>query len=430
MITYPIAPSEINPTGVTSSQIANYNANPALSEYALKYGYDVAVHLMPQIQKDIYAAIPAQFNIFRLLFNLDVEYVPGDETKWSERGVPRVPVTVLSETSNSSGTQVIVLTAGGGQHVARNLVLQYPDDLSTGIIDSVSTDTITIKAPQGVSSLPTLSAGDILVPQVPLITDGMNYFEQYDKLVTQEHTNYIGLFQRNKRWTRLMKVKYNQGGLTNYYETDIKEQAELAYTDAFGALWNGKKASYNIYNGTNYQPAKMPNGIFPMLRDNGGIHATASPATLVSTFERCADLTNYKNPDEPRFLFGTNKALYNLSKAYKNPIRYSPNDSIANLNLKEYEIGNMKFVPMTTELFKAQSGIFPATWENRIFCLDLNALKTTCIASYQPIEQGSNSSLQKGNGGREDYTDFYIQVCIGTKIHNVNSHFWIDVNGI
>ena len=49
--------------------------------------------------------------------------------------------------------------------------------------------------------------------------------------------------------------------------------------------------------------------------------------------------------------------------------RYTPSDRLADLNLYEYKIGDMRFVPVAVELFK-EVACFPADFKNRIFVLD------------------------------------------------------------
>lgn len=42
------------------------------------------------------------------------------------------------------------------------------------------------------------------------------------------------------------------------------------------------------------------------------------------------------------YILGTPAMLYKMSTLFKDPIQYTPNDKIADLNLQEYRIGEMR----------------------------------------------------------------------------------------
>ena len=121
--------------------------------------------------------------------------------------------------------------------------------------------------------------------------------------------------------------------------------------------------------------------------------------------------------------------MYELSKEYKETgVRYTPNDKVADLNLFEYRIGDMRFVPVSTELFK-ETSLFPASWGKRLFMLVLDTIQPVCMQGYEPIEMGQTSP--KGtNGSIKDYTEWWIQGMLSLKFNNPLSSFYIDTVGI
>ena len=109
-------------------------------------------------------------------------------------------------------------------------------------------------------------------------------------------------------------------------------------------------------------------------------------------------------------------------------MRYAPNDRIADLNLIQYKIGDMSFVPVDTTLFK-ESSLFPATWAARIFVLDLDTIQPVCMTGYEPIEMGQTAP--KGQyGSIKDYTEWWIQGMLSLQFNNPLSSFYIDTTGI
>jgi len=140
--------------------------------------------------------------------------------------------------------------------------------------------------------------------------------------------------------------------------------------------------------------------------------------------------TDYKSEGGVRYIFAQNALLYELSKVWKEVgIRYTPNDRIADLNLYQYKIGDMTFVPVATELFKELS-MFPATWKSRLFILDLDTIQPVCMEGYAPIETGQTDAKWEGTGSINDYKEWWIQGMLSLKFNNPLSSFYIDTTGI
>ena len=200
----------------------------------------------------------------------------------------------------------------------------------------------------------------------------------------------------------------------------------------FATLWNGERAEANVTDpsATGTYKAKTAGGIYPLMVAAGSSNSTGVTASqLKDTFETLAFATNYKADGAVRFIFAVDELLYELSKEWKETgMRYKPNDKIADLNLMEYRIGGMRLVPVSVELFK-ETSLFPATWEARMFVLDLDTIQPICMKGYQPIEMGQTSP--KGvNGSVKDYTEWWIQGMMSLKFNNPLSSFYVDTTGI
>ncbi len=424
-------PSQVQPSAGQAPN-GSWLLNPQGSPYAGQYNYNQSLLIKREIQKAIYDAIPAQFKVMRLLLARPMIYKSDDVFTYLERTWHR---TALKASAGVGGgaTQSIVLTAGGTSNVSINDEIVYPDN-THGIVTSVvpATSTITVAAQTG-EVLPAVSAGDLFVIQDAVIADGLNFFSNYSRMTFVERTNYIQLFRRNKRWTRMEIQKHKNAGNTDYYEKDMNELMEIIYNDAFATFINGKKGEFSITvpgTSTSAGRAKTADGIFPMLQRAGVQHASSSPSTLVSDFKQLAFSTNYKNPDNPRFIIGTNKVLHELSKAWKDPIRYAPNDTIAALDLEMYKFGSMKYVPMSCELFRQVSYLFPADFENRLLVLDLEAINPVCMQGYEAFEMETTDVNNVKNGGYNDFIDWTVQGMISCQVNNPDGHFYIDVTSL
>jgi hypothetical protein len=247
-----------------------------------------------------------------------------------------------------------------------------------------------------------------------------------------ERYNYIQMMERDKRWTRREITKFQNLGTTNYFELDKKEQLDLLLQDMFCSFWNGERGEVDVLvpgGAVSYKALTM-GGIFPLMVAAGcATSSGVTEATLKEVFESLAFQTDYKTEGATRFIFAQNSLLYALSKVWKEVgVRYRPDDKIGDLNLMEYRIGDMRFVPVATELFK-EKAMFPEDWASRIFVLDLDTITPVCMTGYAPIETGQTNP--KGvNGSINDYTEWWIQGMLSLKFQNPLSSFYIDTTGI
>ena len=428
---YTATPNPANPTA-TQGNYPLWQFNAPASDYSGQYGFDETIHLQRTIFNEIKENFPAQFNIFRILFSKPVEYVNSDEFSWTEEAWPRPILTIATGAGSSTTTQSLVLTAGGTNGIAVGDSVWYTDG-TQGFISAITaaTNTITVSPLTG-GSLPAIAANEKLVPGTPIIADGMNSFVHYDRIATVQHTNYVMIGQRNRRWTNMTMLKMQNSGTTDYLQKDAKLTMMNAQLDAFQSFFNGTRGNAGITfpsGGAAYN-AKTTDGVFPFMKRGGSQHATSTPATLEADFRQLAFNTNYKNVDVPRFIIGSDKALNAMAKVLKNPVRYFPENMTYNMNLDEYKIGTMRYVPIVTPLFEERSGLFPKSFENRLLVLDVDTIDPVCMKGLQPFSYGSTSSMQKGNGGYNDYIDFYVSYAVGMKQTNVDSSFWIDLVGI
>jgi len=427
-----------NPSNVTATQ-ANFplwNLNAPASEYSALYSMDETIHIQRAIYDKIIQNFPAQFNIFRILFSKPVKYFNSDEFTWTEEAWPRPILTVASGAGAVTypSTQTNTLTAGGTSGVAVGDSVWYEDG-SMGVITTVTpaTNVIVVTPLQGKTVPATNAVSNYkLVPGFPIIADGMNSFVHFDRSVTVQHTNYVAIGQRNRRWTDMTMLKYQNAGTTDYLQIDAKKTMMNAQLDAFQYFFNGTKGNAVVTypNGAAAFNGKTCDGIYQYMKNNGSQHATSTPATLEADFRQLAFNTNYKNVGVPRFIIGTDKALGAMGKALKNPIRYMPEMMNYNMGLKEYEIESMRFVPISCPLFEERSGLFPAFFEKMLLVLDIDTIDPACMKGLMPFSSGSTQSMTKGQGGYNTYTDFWVSYAISLMMSNVDSSYYINLSGI
>ena len=424
-----------NPTQPNLTQYtAPWELNAIGDEYANAFSRGETSLIRRAIQREIFDSVPKKYKVMPLLFDKPLKYVGGDTFTYMEKTFGRTVLQhITSDVVATGATQSIELTTGGAANITINKIIVYPTNRK-GIVTAVntSTDVISVSKLNGQANLPALTGDEYFAIQTSLIADGQNFLSHYDKMRKIERYNYLQLMHRDKRWTRKEMQKFANLGNTNYMDLDKQEQLDLLLQDMFASLWNGERAEASITNpegsGTYY--AKTMGGIYPLMVAAGSSNSTSVTASqLKDTFETLAFATNYKATGDTRFIFGVDQLLYTLSKEYKETgTRYTPNDRIADLNLWEYRIGDMRFVPVSTELFR-ETSLFPATWGARLFVLDLDTIQTVCMTGYEAIEMGQTAP--KGQSGSiKDYTEWWIQGMLSLQFNNPLSSFYIDTTGI
>jgi hypothetical protein len=427
---YIAQPSLVNPSVVQSP--ASWDLNAPGSEAIAELSHaDSTLLIKRDIASKIYDASPAKYKIFRLLFDKPVTYHAGDVFTYLEKTFGRTALKSLAVTATSSD-QDITVTAGTEANVTINKLIVYPDN-TKGVVYRTASGHVYVKPLTGAGALPAVAINDYFSIQTSLIADGQNFMTHYDRMSKVERYNYIQMMERDKRWTRRELTKFANLGTTNYMELDKQEQLQLLLQDMFCSFWNGQRGEATVTplnnSGGAYKALTM-GGIYPLMVGASCANSSGvTSSTLKEVFEALAFQTDYKTEGGVRYIFAQNALLYELSKVWKEVgVRYTPSDRLADLNLYEYKIGDMRFVPVATELFKEIS-MFPATWKHRMFVLDLDTIRPVCMQGYAPIETGQTNP--KGvNGSINDFTEWWIQGMLSIEFNNPLSSFYIDTTGI
>lgn len=418
--------------GLGNIPFGNTNTNPQSSQYATISAYSPteSILIAKAIKRAIFDAAPAQYNALKLLYEKPFEEVNNDEFEYVENTFGRsalVANAIVGAQAASPGSQVqqtpVTFLASSMLHLSPDVVVLYPDGLSRGVISAIlSGTTVTINS-QTSAGLPAIAVGDVFAVQSTIMADAMTYFSNYERMETVTRYNFVQWFLRAARWGRIELQKHTNSGTTDYLVVDKEQKLKQLRVDLFNAFFNGKKGEYQISSG---YIAKAMDGIVPTMLAAGAMTANPTLAGLKSAFETLAFATNYKVEGAVRFIYGTDEILYELGKVWKEPgIRYAPSDSIANLNLTEYKLGTMRFVPVNCELFR-ESSCFTADWKRKLLIIDQETITPIKMKGIPQLEMGS--TLDKGdNGTREGFKDWWVQAQLSLQMNNPLSSFIIDV---
>lgn len=415
--------------GIGNSPFGMLATNPQSSQYAGISGYtpQETIRIAKAIKEVIFDAAPEQYNALRLVFEKNFQEFNNREFEYLENTFGRSALTATAivaaqaAVGGSSQTQVIAMDAASVTRITPDLIILYPNN-GKAVVKSISGLNVTVES-QTSDGLPAVAVGDIFSIQSTIQADGMDYFSNYERLETITRYNFIQEFLRAKRWARMELLEYENSGTTNYLVRDKAEAIRQIRTDLFNSFFNGQRGEFRISNG--YVTTAM-GGIFPLMVAAGSMTSNPTEAGLRAVFETLAFRTNYKKEGGTRFIYATQEMLYIISKLFKEPgLRYAPTDTIGSMDLKQYEFGGMKFVPVSCELFKEIS-CFPKDWARRILVLDQETISPAKMKGLPYMNVGG--TLDRGaNGTRENFKDWYIEANLSLVFNNPLGCFWIDV---
>lgn len=416
--------------GIGNAPFGNLPLNPQGSQYTGISGYTTAETILIEkaVRKAIFDAAPEQYNALKLVFQKDMIEHNNDEFEYLEKTFGRSAVestAIVAAQAAVAGIpqqQTIPMTAASVTHLTPDLILVYPDN-SKAVVKSIVGLNVLVES-QTSAGLPAVAVGDVFAIQSTIIADGMDYFSNYERMETITRYNFIQFFLRAQRWSRIELQKHINSGRTNYLQSDKEEKMKQFRTDLFVSFFNGNRGEFRISN--NYI-AKAMGGIYPTMVGAGSMTGNPTLAGLRTTFETLAFKTNFKKEGGTRFIYACDEMLYELSKIFKDAgTRYAPNDTVANMNLSEYKMGTMRFVPVPCELFKERS-CFPKEWARKMLVLDQETISPVKMKGIPAMEMGGTLDMGGNAGSREAFKDMYIQGNLSLEFNNPVASFSIDI---
>jgi len=417
------------------------NQNPEGSTYASTFSHDTTALLRKEIERVIFDKAPKQYDAMKILNMLPTKTKKADEFTYVEKVWTRQALEVSTWTH---GTKTLVLagtyaTVGdlnlqtnfkfydpnGVQYIIKTVNHSASADTSAVVIEKVNTT--------GSSWTPILgdfAAADVLTVAGALAADGMDEIGTGNKVQTVQRYNYFEMFQRAQVWTPLQLLNMKNNGTTDIMDYQKKENLEQLRLDIFSSMFAGGRGEAIVYKpsatGTEYETKTM-HGIINMMIDGGSEHASPTWSGVQTAFEALSFSTNKKAVGGLRVIMARDEVLTEIAKSYKSEgTRYAPNDRIADLNLMEYKIGTMRFVPVNAELFSADAGVLPPVWDNRLLCLDIQNFYKCQMMGYPYIQGGETKGLLK-DGLESDYTKWWVRAYTSLQANGVDGSFYMDI---
>jgi len=408
------------PTVPESSKYSNVDLNALASAYsAAPYSHQNTALIQRLVRSAIYDAAPQQFLDLLLLNMTPSEQLSSDEFFYHEMGYGRDPLETPSTwpgaaSAASPATQTVRLTATSFGSVSLDSIIVYPDNThGTVTAKNSSTNDITV-TPQTGQTLPTLTADTVYVfaYHSPVEADGMDSISTYFRIDTIERLNFVQLMIKAMRFGKLELFKYQNAGSTqNYIEMQKQKMLTQFRTSISNVYWNGKIGEVTLANGAK---AKTCNGVYNSMLEAGVVPYESSLANFPTIMEEAALDTEFGAYGATRFLYAAPRLIHYISQKYKRDlVRYTPNDTVANLTLNSVDIGSSKIVFVPFKRLE-EGSCFPASFRSRAFLLDQASIKPCHIF---PEEMGS--TLARGqNGTLQNFVDTWVSATFSLIFNN------------
>lgn len=421
-----------NPANHFASGYSLHNANaersPTLTTGETAYSLQEIIHMEKFVMEEVFDTAPASYNDMRLLLGITPIESPSRVINWTEHGFGR-SVGIINATT--AATAPVAATQSEATYtLTPATVALFPPDRQVvfqngqqGIVKSVSGNVITVKSLTN-QGLPAAAAGDWIADGGFVGADGMDRFSGVDRLQTITRFNFFEkIGPRAVKWDRIERQERLNNARTNYMTADDRERLRQLRADIQQRFWLGIRGESSLSQG---EPLLKMHGITGFMDTYGSANATVPLLGLKDAFESLAIATDHLKQGSVRFIFAHPKLLLSLSNIYKAPgTRYAPNDSIAKLDLKEYELGGQRYVTVPCPMF-GEASIFPRSWINRMFVLDLNRIQPARMMGIPMLEMGK-ATLNREQGAIQDYTITYCQAYLSLVFKQVQGSFYIDV---
>lgn len=406
------------------------NLNSPGSKYATQYGHATTALIQRITREIIYDATPKQYMDLKILSMTKAKPVRSDEFFYHEMGFGRDPLyaDVIGGGGIAAGvTQVIPVM--NIEAVTKDTILVYPDDVSRGTVTNVNTATseITVTAQTGyvLPAIPAGAAGTYIFSNLsPVETDSATAISQYFRMNTVERCNFVQALIKAQRWGNRELEKYRQAGtLSNFIEMNKKKLYDQFRVDMSNIYWNGNMGEVTLANG---DKAKTAGGIFPIMQQNGSPNASVTLANAPGALEELALDTEFGVYGATRFLYGTPRAIYYVSKQYKDALtRYTPENKTAIPYLDSIDIGSTKIVFVPVKRFEELS-CFPAAWRSRLILLDQASIKPV----YFIPEAMGDTLTRVNNGNLNNFVDSWISSDFSIEFNNPLGCGWLDISNL
>jgi len=399
-------------------KFTNTGLNSVGSKYSADFNHDTSLLIEKITNRAIFDAAPQQFMDLKLLNMKAAIPVNSDEFFYQEMGYQRKAsvATAASGTVTSPTTQNITLSTV--EDIAEDYIIVYPNN-KKGTVVKITGNVIEV-APLVNDTLPDVGINDTFALQSPVEADGADGFANYFRATTTERHNYVQLFSKAIKYGEVELFKLQKAAATdNFLEMEKNEMFRQFRADISNAFWNGEKGEAKLKDGS---VAKLTQGVYPAMVAAGSPNGTATKGSVRGTFEQVVLDSEFGDYGAVRFAFMTPEQHLELSKEYKDEaVRYTPNDEIAKLGLKEIDLGSSRIVFVPYARF-VNDASFPSMFKNKIFILDMKNISLRSMWGER-----SGETLDRVQGIPKKYKEMWVDANYGVQFNNPLACAYIDV---
>jgi len=401
-------------------KFSNTNLNSVGSKYSSDFSHDTSILIEKITNKAIFDAAPQQFMDLKLLNMKSAVPVSSDEFFYQEMGYQRKVSVATAAAAAVVYPTTQNITLSSVDDIAEDYIIVY-DNNKKGTVTNVNTTTLVATvSPLVNDTLPAVVINDNFALLSPIEADGSEGFANYFRATTTERHNFVQLFSKAIRYGEVELFKLQKAAATdNFIEMEKNEMFRQFRADISNAFWNGEKGEAVLKSG---DKAKMTQGVYPAMVAAGSPSGSAVKGSVRPVFEQVCLDSEFGDYGAVRMAFMTPEQHLELSKEYKDQlVRYTPNDEIAKLGLKEIDLGSSRivFVPYSRFINDAS---FPSMFKNKIIILDMKNITLRSMWGER-----SGETLDRVQGVPKRYKEMWVDANYGVQFNNPLACAYIDV---
>lgn len=346
----------------------NIKTNPlgSLIPYLAPTSMDAQATILLQenLVRKIFPTRPSKYTaaLQALLFKRTPTFFAGQEAQWIEMPDQRQAL-VVDNGAAAAGTVLAAQTAGvAGGYATVNMPVGTSSFNAAGINRRIyfsgggavivgktagSPSTLQLKALGVGKAIPPIVQGMSIPMSAEIRADGERRIVNHRRYNSIKRTNLIATIMNAAEYGRREYLSWKNGGTTDFMERSFDEIVWDTKADAMVEMIKGVKG---IQENDNGKHAPTFDGIEAQLANAGKNPVDCTMGNLIPTFEDALHNSS-SNSSDTKLIIAHTRLLTELSKQYKSDgTRYTPNDMVANMNLKSIVVGSTTAVLLPCDI--------------------------------------------------------------------------------
>jgi hypothetical protein len=428
----------------------NIIVNPlgSLTPYLTGEDAKVTSLLQENIIRKIFSTRPQKYTaaLDALLFKRVPTFFKGEEAQWFEMPDQRQAL-VVDDGSSAAGAVVHAATdAVSGDYATVNMPVGAASFAAAGINRRLyfngggavivgktpgTPNTLQLKALGAGKGIPAIIQGKAIPQSAEIRADGERRIVNHQRYSTIKRTNFITTIMNSREYGRKAYLTMTNGGTTDFMPRSMEQLVWDTRADAMLEIIRGQKG---IQQNDDGKLTRTTDGLEAQLAAVGNNPIQCTVGSFVPTFEDVLHDSAY-NSTNTKLVMAHSRVHTELSKQYKSDLtRYSPNDMVANLNLKSIVVGSTTAVLLPCDIL-GDVNYFGEDGGKRVYVIEEDAIHMAGMEGMPYIDVNKMVSKKllsftDNPGSRDDLITNPVEMTFAPMVVGPERCKMLDVDGI